>query len=193
MRALTVRPGTANSARVEERARSPTDRAARCSSRRWRSACAAPTWRSSPASTAGRRPGKDRLVLGHESLGRVLEAPAGQRLQRRATWSSASCAGPTRSRARTAPSASGTCAATAGTPSTASRRCDGFCSERWRVEPELRGQGRPAPRAPRRADGAGERRGQGVGAHRADRPARACGSRGACWSPAPGRSACSRR
>ena len=45
--------------------------------RRSRSGSAAPTPRSCAASTAGRRAGEERLVLGHESLGRVLEAPDG--------------------------------------------------------------------------------------------------------------------
>ncbi len=60
-------------------------------------------------------------MLGHESLGRVLEAPAGGAGGRRATWWWASCGGPTRCPAPTAPSASGTSAATASTPSAASR------------------------------------------------------------------------
>ena len=63
----------------------------------------------------------ERLILGHESLGRVEEAPAGMRLRRPAISSSASCAGPIRCRARPAPPANGTCAATAATPSAASR------------------------------------------------------------------------
>ena len=71
-------------------------------------------------------PGKSRLVLGHESLGRVID-PGPEAASRRATSSSASCAGPTRCRARTARSASGTCAATASTPSAASSRSTASC------------------------------------------------------------------
>ena len=54
----------------------------------------------------------------------------------KATWSSASSGGPTRCRARTARLVNGTCAATASTPSAASRKSTGFMSERWRIEPE---------------------------------------------------------
>ena len=80
-------------------------------------------------------PGKKRLVLGHESLGRVIDpGPSGG--FRRATSSSASSGGPTRCRAPTARWASGTCAGTASTPSAASRQIDGFMSERWRIEPD---------------------------------------------------------
>ncbi len=66
-------------------------------------------------------PGEERLVLGHESIGRVLEAPDRVSMEpgdlvvgvvRR----------PDPCRAATAPSVSGTCAATASTPSTGSRR-----------------------------------------------------------------------
>ena len=44
-------------------------------------------------------PGAERLVLGHESLGRVREAPARLGASRRATSWSGSSAGPTRCRA----------------------------------------------------------------------------------------------
>ena len=52
-------------------------RKARCWSRRSRSASAAPIARSSRASTARRRRRSERLILGHESLGRVVEAHDG--------------------------------------------------------------------------------------------------------------------
>ena len=64
-------------------------------------------------------PGHERLVLGHELLGRVKEGGAASR--RASSWP-ASSAGPTRCRASAAPRASGTCAATTSTPSAASRR-----------------------------------------------------------------------
>ena len=63
---------------------------------------------------------RERLILGHESLGRVLEAPV-ESDSGPAITSSASCASPIRSPARPARPANGTCAATANTPSTASR------------------------------------------------------------------------
>ena len=91
-------------------------------------------------------PGEERLVLGHESLGRVLEAPAGGDRWPKATWWSASCGAPTRFRATAAACSSGTSAATASTPSGASRQLHGYCSERYRitadfavkVDPDLR-------------------------------------------------------
>ena len=77
MLAITVVPGVANSARISTTCptRRPSDGAVLVRSSR--SASAAPTARSSPATTARRRPARDRLVLGHESLGRVRAAPAG--------------------------------------------------------------------------------------------------------------------
>ena len=76
-------------------------------------------------------------MLGHESLGRVLEAPAGGAGEPRATWWSASCGAPTRSPAPTAPSWSGTSAATASTPSAASKSTTATCSERYRITPDF--------------------------------------------------------
>ena len=64
--------------------------------------------------------GEPRLVIGHESLGRVLQAPADAPVRPGdlvAAWSAAR----TRCRARPAPTASGTSARTAGTPSAGSR------------------------------------------------------------------------
>ena len=58
------------------RSRAAPFRRGPCWSRRWRWASAAPTWRSCPATYGWAPPGRDRLILGHESLGRVLEAPA---------------------------------------------------------------------------------------------------------------------
>ena len=79
-------------------------------------------------------PGEERLILGHESLGRVVDpGPPGWRSES-TSW--ASCGGRTRCRARTARWASGTCAPTAATPSAASSRSHGFMAERWRIEPE---------------------------------------------------------
>ena len=79
-------------------------------------------------------PGRDRLVLGHESLGRVLD-PGPAPGCSPATSSSGSSGARTRCRAATARSASGTCAATGSTPSAASSRSTASCRERWRIEP----------------------------------------------------------
>ena len=84
-----IRDNTYPHARADRRTReSPTRSSLQTSRRRrpangdvWcarsRSASAAPTARSSPANTARRRPGPERLILGHELLGRVEEAPQG--------------------------------------------------------------------------------------------------------------------
>ncbi|WP_342750126.1 alcohol dehydrogenase catalytic domain-containing protein [Actinomadura meyerae] len=82
-------------------------------------------------------PGRDRLVIGHESLGRVREAPSGSGFSP-ATWSSGWCGGPTRSRAGRARTASSTCAATAGTPSAASRSSTGSRAGRGGSSPTTR-------------------------------------------------------
>ena len=87
-------------------------------------------------------PGEERLVLGHESLGRVREAP-GDAASAPATSSSASSAARIPCRAPAARAASGTSAATAATPSAGSRSSHGYGSERWRVEPEFAVAARP--------------------------------------------------
>ena len=120
MRALTVKPGTADSGRVEEVPEPPALRRRRAGAdpggrhlrhrprdRRRRLRLAAARTGAPDARARVARPG--------------ARSPGRQRPARRATWSSASSAGPTRCRAPTAGSASGTCAATASTPSAASR------------------------------------------------------------------------
>lgn len=76
MRALTVKPGGANSARVEEVPEPPADRAPVLVQ-----ALAVGVCGTDLEIVSGKYgwppPGRERLVLGHESLGRVLEAPAG--------------------------------------------------------------------------------------------------------------------
>jgi threonine dehydrogenase-like Zn-dependent dehydrogenase len=64
-------------------------------------------------------PGQQRLVIGHESLGRVEDAPADCGVKR-GDLVVALCDGPIRCRARPAPPANGTCAATASIPNAAS-------------------------------------------------------------------------
>src|SRR3954462_9860880 len=76
MKALTVKPGAADSARVEEGPEPPAARGALLVQ-----ALAVGVCGTDLEITAGEYgwapPGRDRLVLGHESLGRVREAPAG--------------------------------------------------------------------------------------------------------------------
>ena len=126
MKAITVEPKKPGTARLED-VPSPTCATGRSSSKPSPSASAAPTSRSSRGSTAGRRRGKTRLVLGHESLGRVIDPGPTRRLQGRRPRRRHRPPARSRSRARTAPSASGTCAATASTPSAASRRSTASC------------------------------------------------------------------
>ena len=78
-------------------------------------------------------PGAERLIIGHESLGRV----------RQATSSSASSAGPTPSRAQRARAASSTSAATAATPSAASRSCTATGPSAGRSRPNTRSSSTP--------------------------------------------------
>ena len=119
MRALVVEPGRANSAKLRDVPEPPPGRGSVLVEALALGVCG--TDLEIVGGEYGAAPdGEDYLVLGHESLGRVLEAPAGA-ASPRATSSSASSAGLTRCRARTARSASGTCAGTAGTPSTGSR------------------------------------------------------------------------
>ena len=120
MRALTVAPGTANSAKVEDMPEPPESDGAVLVRALALGVCG--TDREIVSGAYGwAPPGQKRLVIGHEFLGKVQEAPAGLRLQSRR-----SCRrhrAPARSGAvsRAAPSANGTCAATAATPSAASR------------------------------------------------------------------------
>ena len=86
---------------------------------------AGPTSRSRRAPTAGRLPGGSGSSSGTSRwVGCSTRAAAGCR---RATSSSGSSGVPTRCRAATAPSVSGTCAATGSTPSGASRSSTGSC------------------------------------------------------------------
>src|SRR4051812_22220586 len=75
MKALTVKPGQANSARVEEVPEPPAGRGALLVQGLAVGVCG-----TDLEITSGQYgwapPGRDRLVLGHESLGRVLEAPS---------------------------------------------------------------------------------------------------------------------
>ena len=135
-------------------------------------------------------PGRERLVLGHESLGRVREAPPGSGFSP-ATWSSGWCGGRTRCRAGRARTASSTCAATAATPSAASRRSTVTAASCGRWRPSTR-----SPLDPRWSDVGVLMEPTTVVAKAWEQieriGARGPGSsRGGCWSPAPGRSGCS--
>jgi glucose 1-dehydrogenase len=74
LKAITVEPGTANSVRLEERPEPPPDPASLLVQMVELGVCG--TDREIVAGSYGwAPPGNKRLVLGHESLGRVLEAP----------------------------------------------------------------------------------------------------------------------
>ena len=129
-------------------------------------------------------------MLGHESLGEVIEAPPGSGFA-----AGDRVVGIVR---RPDPVPCPACAAGEWDMCRNGRYTErgikglhGFGAERFRIEPEFAVKVDPALGDARRAAGAGQRRRQGLGSHRAHRPAlRAPGSRGGCWSPAPARSGC---
>ena len=108
---------------------------ARCWSTRLRSASAAPIARSSRATTARRRDGQERLILGHESLGRVREAPPDPALETAIT-SSASCA--SRDPVPCPACATGNWDMCRNGQYTEHgiKGLNGFGAERWRIEPD---------------------------------------------------------
>ena len=126
-------------------------------------------------------------MLGHESLGRVSTPDRTPACTPATSWPAWS-AGPTRCRARTARWASGTCAATGSTPSTASRRAR-VRRERLRIEPEFAVGLDPALGTlgvllePTSVVAKAWEHIERIGR-------RARGNRRRCWSPAPARSAC---
>ena len=125
--------------------------------------------------------GRERLVLGHELLGEVIEAPPGSRFT-----VGDRIVGIVR---RPDPVPCPACAAgewdmcrNGQYTERGIKGIHGFGAERFRIEPELRDQGRSGAWRARRVDGAGEHRRQGVGSHRAHRHgAFIPGSRAACW------------
>ena len=137
-------------------------------------------------------PGAERLILGHESLGRVAEAPDGSGFA-----PGDLVVGIVR---RPDPVPCPSCAAgewdfcrNGGYTERGIKALHGYGSERWRIEPGVRRQARSGAGPARRADGADDRRREGVGADRPRaRPARRSGP-SACSSPAPARSGCSPR
>lgn len=76
MRAMTVTPGKSDSARVGEVAEPPVDDGSILVEGLLTGICGTDIELVSGAFGSG-RPGSDHLVIGHESLGRVLEAPVG--------------------------------------------------------------------------------------------------------------------
>ena len=137
-------------------------------------------------------PGHERLVLGHESIGKVSTAPSGSGLDRR---------GPRRrdrAAARPGPLLQLRPRRVGLLPQRPVRRARHQGARRLHAR-ALSGragrsrQGRREARPARCAAGADERRGQGLGAGRAGRATAPTGSPGPPSSPAPARSACWRR
>ena len=135
MRALTVKPGTPNSIQLDDVAPPPesdgavlvralalgicgTDREIIAGHYGW-----APPGKSASSSAMNRSAASKRRRP-------ALASSA-------AIWWSASCGGPIRCRARPARPASGTCAATANTPSAASSSATATAREHFRVEPDF--------------------------------------------------------
>ena len=119
MRAITILPANPNSIRLVDVPEPPAADGALLVEALALGVCG--TDREIIAGEYGAAPdGHDRLILGHESLGRVIAAPEESGLRPAIMWS-ASCAIPIRCPARPARPANGTCAATGNTPSTASR------------------------------------------------------------------------
>ncbi len=138
-------------------------------------------------------PGARRLILGHESLGRVEEAPQGSGFARGDL-----VVGIVR---RPDPVPCAACAIGEWDmcrnglyTERGIKERNGYGAEQFRIEPRLCRQARSRARPARRAARAGERGRQGLGPGRAHRQAqRDPGSRASRSSPAPGRSACWRR
>src|SRR5438477_3718901 len=119
MRALTVLPGVSNSARLDDVSEPPAGDGDVLVETLAIGICG--TDREIAAGEYGRAPaGQERLIIGHESLGRILDAPRGAQLQ-----PGDQVAGIVRRPdpvpcPACAQGASGTCAVTASTPSAAS-------------------------------------------------------------------------
>ena len=128
---------------------------------------------------AGRRRARSGSILGHESLGRVREAPDDSGLS-----PGDLVVGIVR---RPDPVPCACCARgewdfcrNGRYTERGIKEMHGYGSERWRVEPEFAVAPRPGARGRRRAARADERRREGVGADRADRRARAASTPAAC-------------
>ena len=153
----------------------PTAAEGACSSRAWPSACAARTGTSSAGQLRRRRrPARRDLVLGHESLGRVISDDAG--VFAPATWSPGSCVGPTRCRVPNCAVGEWDMCRNGRYVECGIKQRHGFARQRWRIEPDFAVRVDPAladcgvllePTSVRR---------QGVGPHRTHRRAGAVGA-----------------
>ena len=169
MRAITVSPGVANSARLEDVADPPLSDGSILVVP-WRSASAAPTSRSSRATTARARPATDVWSSGTRSLGRVVDAPADSGLA-----PGDLVVGIVR---RPDPVPCPACAVGEWDMCRNGRYTErgingrnGYASRSLPDRARLRGQARSRTRSRRGAGGADERRRQGVGAYRPHRRA----------------------
>jgi len=166
MRAMTVVPGRKGTAGVEMLEEPPVAQGELLVSGRLVGVCG--TDREIAEGVYGEPPpGEARLVLGHEGLGEVLEAPAGSGFERGDL-----IVGIVR---RPDPVPCPACAAGQWDMCRNDRfiergivRGHGYGSQRWRVEPEFRGFAATRAGGPRCACGAGLGAGQGVGSDRAD-------------------------
>ena len=174
MRALTVRPGTAGSAQLEEVPESDSGDGPVLVRTLAIGICG-----TDVEIVAGRYgwapPGRDRLILGHESLGRVEQAPAGGPLA-----PGDLVVGIVR---RPDPVPCLACAAGEWDmcrnglyTERGIKERDGYCAERFRSEPDYADHNRSGTRHAGRPARARQRGCQGLGAHRAHRQPRALAS-----------------
>ena len=169
LRAITLAPGVPHSAQLEDIPEPPESHGSILVRTLALGVCG--TDREIVAGEYGEAPpGSERLVLGHESLGEVIAAPPGSGFA-----AGDRVVGIVR---RPDPVPCPACAAgewdmcrNGRYTERGIKGCTAIGSERFRIEPELRRQGRSGARRARRAAGAGQHRRQGVGSHRAHRPA----------------------
>ena len=164
MRAITLQPGVKDSAALEEVPEPPAEEGALLVDGVALGICG--TDAEIVRGDYGEAPpGAERLVLGHESLGRVAEAPDGSGFA-----PGDLVVGIVR---RPDPVPCPSCAAgewdfcrNGRYTERGIKALHGYGSERWRIEPEFAVQARSRARRARRADGADDDRGEGVGADR---------------------------
>ena len=169
MRAITVSPGIANSARLDDVPEPPLSDGAVLVRTVALGVCG--TDREIISGGYGYAPpGQQRLVLGHESLGEVEAAPAESGLA-----PGDLVVGIVR---RPDPVPCPACAVGEWDMCRNGRYTErgikerhGYGVERFRIEPEFAVKIDPRPRHPRRAAGARQHPRQGLGSHRAHRPA----------------------
>src|SRR4051794_10704880 len=134
MRAITVSPGIANSARLDEVPEPPLSDGAVLVRTRALGVCA--TDREILSGAYGTIPGRGASSSAMSRWARWKPRLPIARSRRATSWS-ASSADPTPSRARPAPSANGTCAATAANTERGIKERHGYGAERFRIEPEF--------------------------------------------------------